>query len=189
VLMCGSYVGWVAVQLATATPVPTLRIFISSGDDAAALRERVAGLIEKAVNSQLTQLGIDLQLKVDRWEDTAADTNDAGETTNERFVKRALTSDLTLALLVQKLGPGTREEIEATLEAGKELKVLWFVPKRSRPRSQVARFLEPLGERIYYDKTGLPEDDESWHGIVRVLLQIVLGELRPGGEELLHEQR
>jgi hypothetical protein len=177
------------VQLAAATPVPTLRIFISSGDDAAELRERVAGLIEKAVNSQLRDLDIDLQLKVDRWEDTAADTNDTGERTNERFVKRALKRDLTLALLLRQLGPGTREEIEATLNAGKELKVLWFVPKRSKPKSQVSKFLEPLGERIYYDKTGKPEDDESWHGIVRVLLQIVLGELRRGGEELHHEQR
>jgi hypothetical protein len=176
------------VQLAAATPVPTLRIFISSGDDAADLRERVAGLIEKAVNSQLRQLDIDLQLQVDRWEDTAPETNQAGERTNERFVQRALDCDLTLALLLKKLGPGTREEIEATLNAGKELKVLWFVPKRSKPRSQVAKFLEPLGERIYYDKAGKPEDDESWHGIVRVLLQIVLGDLGRG-EGLHHEQR
>jgi hypothetical protein len=87
-----------AVQLAAATPVPTLRIFISSGDDAADLRERVAGLIEKAVNSQLRQLDIDLQLQVDRWEDTAPDTNEAGERTNERFVKRALDCDLLDAL-------------------------------------------------------------------------------------------
>jgi hypothetical protein len=94
-----------------------------------------------------------------------------------------------LALLLKKLGPGTREEIEATLDAGKELKVLWFVPKRSKPRSQVAKFLEPLGEQIYYDKTGKPEDDESWHGIVRVLLQIVLGELRQQRVGLHHEQR
>lgn len=177
------------MQLAAATPVPTLRIFISSGDDAVDLRERVAGLIEKAVNSQLRQLDIDLQLQVDRWEDTAPDTNEAGERTNERFVKRALDCDLTLALLLKNLGPGTREEIEATLNAGKELKVLWFVPKRSKPRSQVAKFLEPLSERIYYDKTGKPEDEESWHGIVRVLLQIVLGELRQGREGLHHEQR
>jgi hypothetical protein len=177
------------VQLATAASVPTFRIFISSGDDAAELRERVAGLIDKAVNSQLSQLGISLRLEVDRWEHTAPDTNETGETTNERFVKRALDCDLTLALLMSKLGPGTREEIEATLAAGKELKVLWFVPRRSRPRSEVARFLEPLGGRIYYDKTGKPEDDESWHGIVRALLQIVLGELRRGPKELHHEQR
>lgn len=177
------------MQLAAATPVPTLRVFISSGDDAADLRERVTGLIEKAVNSQLRDLDIDLRLQVDRWEDTAADTNAAGEGTNARFVRRALDCDLTLALLLKKLGPGTREEIEATLSAGKELKVLWFVPKGSRPRSQVARFLEPLGERIYYDKTGRPDDDESWHGIVRVLLQIVLGEIRQRGQGLHHEQR
>ena len=91
--------------------------------------------------------------------------------------------------MLAKLGPGTREEIEATLEAGQELRVLWFVPRRSRPQSEVAAFLEPLSERVYYDQTGNPDDDESWHGIVRTLLRIVLVELSRGPRKLHHEQR
>ncbi len=177
------------MQLAAAPPRPTYRIFLSSGDDAAGLRERVKGLVEEAVNSQLMQLGMDLRLELDIWERTAPETNEPGESTNQRFVKRALDSNLTLALLLAKLGPGTREEIEATLEAGQELKVLWFVPRRSRPQSEVASFLEPLSGRLYYDQTGNPDDDESWHGIVRTLLRIVLLELSRGPQELHHEQR
>jgi hypothetical protein len=96
---------------------------------------------------------------------------------------------LTLALLLRKVGKGTKEEIEATLEAEKSVSALWFVPRRSSPRSEVAKFLEPQRDYLYYDKTGRPEEDESWHGIVRVLFQLVLLGLKQAPEGLYVEQR
>lgn len=154
------------MQIGSAINQPTFRIFLSSGDDAADLRDRVDGLVIEAVNSQLMHANINLRLEVDRWERTAAASNNPNESTNDQFVKRALDSNLTLALLLKKVGKGTEEEIEATLEAEKSVSALWFVPRKSRPRSEVAKFLEPQREHLYYDKTGKPEENESWHGIV-----------------------
>lgn len=171
------------------TPQQTFRIFLSSGDDAADLRDRVDGLVTEVINSQLMQAGIDLRVEVDRWERTAAQRTNAGESTNDQFVKRALNSHLTLALLLRRLGDGTRDELEATLDADKEVSALWFVSRRSKPRSEVSQFLTPKRERLTWDKTGKPESDESWHGIVRVLFCLVLEGLKQGPEGLHVEER
>ena len=168
---------------------PTYRIFLSSGDDATALRQRIDDLIIEAVNSQLLQANVNLRLEVDRWERTAAATNNPGESTNEQFVKRAVESQLTLALLRSRIGQGTREEIEAALEAEQPVSVLWFVPRKSRPRSQVAAFLESKQEHLYFDKTGRPDEEASWHGIVRVLLRLVLDGLQQTPEGFYVERR
>lgn len=177
------------MQIGSALNLPTYRIFLSSGDDAADLRDRVDDLVIEAVNSQLIQAGISLRLEVDRWERTAAASNDSGESTNDQFVKRALDSNLTLALLLRKVGQGTKEEIEATLEAEQSVSALWFVPRKSKPRSDVAKFLEPKRKYLYYDKTGKPDEDASWHGIVRVLFQLVLLGLKQHEKDLYVEQR
>lgn len=177
------------MQIGSATNQPTYRIFLSSGDDAVELRDRVDGLVIEAVNSQLIQAGVNLRLEVDRWERTAASSNDSGESTNDQFVKRALDSNLTLALLLRKVGQGTKEEIEATLEAEQTVSALWFVPLKSKPRSEVARFLEPKRKHLYYDKTGRPDEDASWHGIVRVLFRLVLLGLQQDQKGLYVEQR
>ncbi len=177
------------MKIGSATNQSTYRIFLSSGDDAAALRDRVDDLVIEAVNSQLLQAGISLRLEVDRWERTAAASNNSGESTNDQFVKRALDSNLTLALFLKRVGQGTKEEIEATLEAEKSVSALWFVPRKSKPRSQVARFLEPKRKHLYYDKTGRPDEDASWHGIVRVLFQLVLTGLKQGEAGLYFEHR
>lgn len=177
------------MQIGSAINQPTYRIFLSSGDDAADLRDRVDDLVIEAVNSQLIQVGIGLRLEVDRWERTAAASNESGESTNDQFVRRALESNLTLALLLGKVGEGTREEIEATLDAGKTVSALWFVPRKSNPRSEVAKFLAPKRKYLYYDKTGRPGEDASWHGIVRVLFQLVLIGLKQNEGGLYVEQR
>lgn len=177
------------VQLGPPIRPPTYRVFLSSGDDASVLRNRVDALVTEAINSQLREAGVNLRLEVDRWERTAAASNNPHESTNDQFVRRALESNLTLALLISKMGEGTREEIEATLDAEQTVSVLWFVPRDSNPNSQVADFLKPNRGRLYYDKTGRPEDDASWHGIVRVLFQVVLAGLNDTEEGLYVEQR
>lgn len=167
------------MQIGPPTPQPTYRIFLSSGDDALVLRNRVDDLVRESINSQLIEAEVDLRVEIDRWERSSPTTNYPGESTNDQFVKRALNSDLTLALLLKKLGKGTQEEIEATLGAQKEVRALWFVPPQSNPSSEVARFLAPKREHLFWSKTGAPDSDESWQGIVRVLLKLVLEGLDP----------
>jgi len=94
----------------------TCRIFLSSGDDALELRDLVHALVDDAVNPQLRHAGFPYQLAVDRWEQTAAERNAEGEDGNARFVRLAKASTVTLSLLLERLGDGTREEIEAVLE-------------------------------------------------------------------------
>jgi hypothetical protein len=177
------------MQLGAPTSQATYRIFLSSGEDAAGLRDRIDELVIKAINSQLLEADIDLRIEVDRWERTAAKANEPGESTNAQFVRRALKSDLTLALLIRKIGDGTREEIEAALEADKEVSALWFVAQSSKPSSEVAKFLAPNRERLTWDKTGNPKSEESWHGIVRVLFRLVLEGLKHEPKGLHVERR
>lgn len=167
----------------------TYRIFLSSGDDAVALRERIDQLISEAINSQLIDANADLRIEIDKWERTAATSNNPDESTNDRFVAKALDSDLTLALLLDKIGNGTKEEIEATLDAKKPVSVLWFVPRNSQPNTPVAKFLAPKRDLLYWDKTGRPEDDASWHGIVRIALSVVLSGLTEPQKGPYFEQR
>jgi hypothetical protein len=177
------------MQLGAPTSQATYRIFLSSGEDATDLRDRIDDLVVKAINSQLLEADIDLRIEVDRWERTAAKSNEPGESTNAQFVRRALKSDLTLALLIRKVGDGTREEIEAALEADKEVSALWFVARSSKPSSDVAKFLTPNRERLTWDKTGNPKSEESWHGIVRVLFRLVLEGLKHEPKGLHVERR
>jgi hypothetical protein len=177
------------MQLGPPTSQATYRIFLSSGDDALALRDRIDRLVLEVINSQLIEAGIDVRVEVYRWERTAAEANEPGESTNQRFVRQALASDLTLALLIRKLGAGTREEIEATLDADQEVSALWFVSPTSKPNSEVAKFLGQKRERLIWSKTGKPDSDESWHGIVRVLFRLVLEGLKHEPEGVYVERR
>jgi hypothetical protein len=150
-----------------------IRIFLSSGDDAAGLRDRVEKLVNEAINPPLREAGSDIRLEVDRWEVTPAQRT-RGDATNEQFVERARQAHLTLALLIDRLGQGTRDEIEAVLEAEEEISALWFIARNEHPDSEVARFLEDHKEDLYHDKTGRPDSDDSWVGITRVLMTAVL---------------
>jgi hypothetical protein len=165
------------------------RIFLSSGDDAADLRDRVEALVHDAINPQLLEAQMQIRLEVDRWEKTAAQRAHPGKNTNDLFVQRALESNLTMALLQDRVGDGTREELEAALAAETEVSALWFVPRDSEPDSEVARFLTPHKQTLYYDKTGAPDSDESWLGITRILFGMVLTALGQRQEGLRVERR
>lgn len=164
------------------------RIFLSSGDDARDLRDRVERLVQGAINPSLLQAGANVRLEIDRWEVTAA-SRTRGTRTNAQFVKRARQAQVTMALLLQTLGGGTREELEAVLdETDRELAALWFVREHEDPDTEVGRFLKLQRPRLYYDKTGPPDDDESWIGVTRVLVRTVLEALKPP-EAIFNEQR
>lgn len=177
------------MQIGAPISQPTYRIFLSSGQDAADLRDRVDGLVRDSINSQLLEAEIDLRVEVDRWERSLAKKNNPGENLNDQFVKRALRSNLTLALLLDELGGGTREELEATLAAEREVSALWFIPQQSSPDSPVAKFLGEKRRGLLYSKTGEPDSHDSWSGIVRVLFALILEGLKQthGGLQLSRE--
>jgi len=126
----------------------TYRIFLSSGDDARALRDRVDRIVTDSINSQLLEAGEEVRLEVDRWERTAAQRIEPGRHTNDLFVQRALDSNVTITLLVEQLGKGTRTELEAVLDADKQISALWFVPRDSSPDGEVADFLSAHQENL-----------------------------------------
>jgi hypothetical protein len=177
------------MQLGRADLIQLYRIFLSSGDDALELRDRVEGLIERALNPQLKDAGELIRFEVDRWERTAAHRTRDPET-NAQFVRRALQSHLTLTLLLAHLGEGTRGELEAVLdETDNEISALWFVPRRGDQDSSVATWLNARRERVYYDRCGTSDSHESWEGIFRVLIAALLDAKRREREDAYVEER
>lgn len=175
------------MKLNEAQMVREFTIFVSSGADAAHLRQRVRKLVLDAVNPQLRIGRTGVRIEIDRWEDTAA-ARTRGENTNAQFVERAKAAQLTLALLLETLGDGTKEELEAVLETDQELSALWFIAADEDPDSEVGRFLDAHKDRLLHSKAGRPESDESWINIVSVLTGAVVEALRPAGGDYL-EQR
>ena len=167
-----------------------LTIFLSSGDDALDARDCVEGLVERVFNPQLRRTNAPFRFAVERWEREAAQRNQPGEGTNDRFVRMAREADMTVALLLEHLGPGTREELEAVLdETNHQIKPLWFVTPHTHPESDVATFLDEHADRLLHEKLGEIGSTESWEGIVKVLLARTLDAIYDGGEEVYREQR
>jgi hypothetical protein len=166
-----------------------LTIFLSSGDDALAARDCIEGLVERVFNPQFRRTNAPFRFAIERWEREAAQRNQLGESTNERFVRMAREADMTVALLLERLGPGTREELQAVLQdTNHELAPLWFVPPRTHPESDVATFLDEHRETLLHEKLGEIGSAECREGIVKVLLARTLDAMTTG-EELYREQR
>lgn len=161
------------MRLGQADFVQLYRIFLSSGDDALLLRDRVTRLVDEVLSPQLKDAGEQIRFEIDRWERTAAQRTD-DTATNAQFVRRALNSQLTLTLLIDQLGAGTREELEAVLAADREVSALWFVPRTGAQQSPVAEFLNVRRANLTYERTGEPASDEAWEGVFRVLIAALI---------------
>lgn len=170
--------------------VPEYTIFLSSADDAIDLRERVDGLINNAVQPVLRNSGVEARFYLDMWEKTAPRRLEEDETIDDEFVERAVNSNLMMTLAVERLGSGTRKEIEAVLASRTELAMLWFVDANEHPDTPVGKFATELEENgvVRYNKAGRPSTNRSWEAIVRLLLQAVLAASEPQ-EEGYREQR
>ena len=163
----------------------TCQIFLSSGDDAHDLRDLVNDLVDDAVNPQLRRANMPYQLAVERWELEAAERNAPGEDGNARFVALAKASTVTLCLLIERLGAGTKEEIEAVLDDTEDvdLAVLWFVPITGWPMSDVGTFLDSRKAEIHIDRAGPPDGPGAVVAIVKLLFKHVLKLMQPPPEE------
>lgn len=149
-------------------------VFVSSGDDAVELRNRVDGLIRNAVDPGLAAHQI--RFDADLWEQKPPRRLSGRETVDDEFVRRALNSDLVMTLLLAKLGNGTKKEIEAVLNSPTELKALWFVNRDEAPQTEVAKYLGKLArqQKLRYRRAGRPETPESSEAIVQVLFDAAL---------------
>lgn len=169
-------------------------MFISSGDDAARVRDRLETVITKVVNSQLHEERLTLRLEAVRWEDLAARRNAVQEGTNEAFVRLAVGSSVMVAILLDTVGEHTKEEIEAVLSAPEvELKVLWFPQPGSDGRSAAARYLKQRRNDIRYNKIegcDLSQDmlpDVGWYALIGNIISVLITALR--GPDEYHEIR
>jgi hypothetical protein len=171
-------------------PQPTeLTIFLSSGDDLSLVRDRIENLVHRVFNPELREHRARFRFAVERWERAHAQRNEPGESTNDRFVRKARESHVTVALLLEQLGVGTREELEAVLnETTHDLAPLWFVPRGSEPATEVASFLDEHKDDLLYEQVGIPDSTESWEGVVKFLLSRTLAAMS-ADEGVYREQR
>jgi hypothetical protein len=155
-------------------PTRTVTVFVSSGDDAQVLRDRVSAL-GQLFNEQLNQVSSSIQIHIDRWEHTAAQRAPGGQV-NALFVERAKNSDLTLVLLIGRIGPGTRAEIDAVKNEQKPmLSILWFKPENEEDVDQELRqFVEAMKEENFLNVLGPWKGDDGWLGLIRIVLALVL---------------
>lgn len=179
------------MRLPTGTPTTSFTVFLSSGDDALTLRNLADALVRDGVGAVQLGLRLPVRFEVDRWERTAPHRLRPGESANAEFVARAETAQLVLGFLIEELGEGTREELEAVLgDDDIELSVLWCVDRDNWPDTPVGRWLHPRKNQLLIERVGPPDTDGPTVGIVRVLLEAVLRALdQHHGGEVLRERR
>lgn len=167
------------------TPVAEHTIFISSANDALDLRERVDGLIHNAINPILRSRKLRIRFEPDMWEKSAPRRLAENETIDDEFVARAVASQLMVTLLYERLGPGTKKEIEAVLASETEISMLWFGELGNKPEGGLGEFLKELEDEevLRYDTAGEPDSRASWEAIVRVLLAAILDRLSDQRED------
>lgn len=168
-------------------------IFLSSGQDAEILRNRVERVIEDCLNKQLSFRGWPIHFPVWRWEDVEARAADRGETVNATFVQMARESSVVIVLLHDDLRGGTREELLAVMgDPDVDLKVLWFRKRRGirlRRGSSVKSFLEAHEDSLLHTRIDDRDGEEAWVAVVRNLVSTLLKALRSDDRDPYVEQR
>lgn len=179
------------MKLGVGLPVSEYTVFLSSADDAIELRARVDGLFHNVVQPALRSANADVRFHLDMWEKTEPRRLEDDETIDDKFVGRAVSSNLLMTLVVERVGSGTRKEIEAVLDSNTEIAMLWFVDRAEHPDTPAAKFMKQLeqDEVLFYKKAGRPDTKESWEGIVTVLLGAILAALKRGEVEGYRERR
>lgn len=163
------------MRIPARNPTNIVLVFVSSGDDLAALRDLVWRLGMESINPVLREMKRSVRLDVDRWEHTPPHRVPEGQTLNSEFVTRARAAQLVVCLLHEKIGEGTREEIEAALDDDDvELSVVWCVTRDDWPNTEVGQFLAPLKDEIFIDRAGLSGTDGPAVAIARILFQATL---------------
>jgi hypothetical protein len=159
-------------------------VFVSSGDDALANRDYIDRLVNDAVNAALRSLDVPVRFEVDRWERSAPHKILPGGTPNEEFVARAKKAQLVVGVLIDDLGKGTREELEAVLpESEVELAIVWCEKRTGRPQTPVSRWLRCQRTDILYDRAGRPNTVGPRIALTRLFMEAMLRSVREHAPE------
>jgi len=132
-----------------------------------------------------------LNFEVDRWKRSAPHKILVDASPNDEFVARAKRANLVVSVLIDRLGPGTQEELEAILdEDDVELSVVWCERRDGYPDTQVSRWLGRHQHDILYDRAGRPDTPGPRIALVRLIIEAMLTALREHApKELLRERR
>jgi hypothetical protein len=159
-------------------------LFISSSDeeDVRPLRRRVKQLVEEVVNPQLAEHYPEARVSLDVyvWERAVAQRT-YGASVNDRFVQQVRESSAAFVLLLNELRNGTREELDAALDADVEVSLLAFEPDADldeRRREVLERDLKTYESLLFFNRLGRPDSDDAWLGVVRAVTAFAFAALR-----------
>jgi hypothetical protein len=161
--------------------------FVSYGDDARKLKARVKALIERALGAQLANSDWKAVIEVWDWRDMAAEKAPKGGKTNDLFVAKARQSSATIVMLIDRMPPGTEEELLAVLDDDEvQLTVIWLNRRRLfagwRRSSEVSRFLASYEDEFSYVEIRDLDSEDTWMkltaNLVSLLLKALKGESR-----------
>lgn len=163
-------------------------IFVSCGDEAVPLKDKLKALVENAFESQFSLKGFPHSFPVWHWSDSESAQAPEGGKVNDRFVAAARTSSVTIVLLRNRIPAGTEEEFLAVKDdRDVELKVLWFPDVNEEgEESEVGEFLAKYKNDLVYVRilgvTGeadeLETPDEFWVAVTKEIVSIVLRAIR-----------
>ncbi len=151
-------------------------VFVSSADDVIDQRNMVEGLVRNSVNPALADKKYMIRLEAEMWEKAHPRRLFGRETIDDEFVEKAKNSDLVLAMLHERLGGGTKKEIEAVLRTTAPLSLLWFVGRKDDPKTPAAKYIRKLEKRkvLRYKRAGRPGEPENAEAISQALLNAAL---------------
>ena len=155
-------------------------VFVSSADDVVDQRDMVESLVNNSVNPGLAANDHRIHLKAEMWEKAHPRRLFGREKIDDEFVEKAKASDLVISLLYERLGGGTKKEIEAVLKTRTPLSLLWFVDRTDRPRTAAAKYIRRLEKRkvLRYKRGGRPGEPQNAEVISQVLFNAALEAIR-----------
>ena len=164
-------------------------MFLSSGDDASALRDRM-DRIAKMMNAQLDQRS-KLHLYIRRWEDVMPHKVAPGRTLLDEFIDLARASHLTVVLLRTEIRPGTMGEIEGVMkEPDCDLAVVCFNEEGDDSLDpELRQFLEQNKDLLQHRYVGGSNSEKAWMTLFGVLLRALAKAAFDVPEGMFHEFR
>jgi len=161
-------------------------VFVSSADDAIDQRNMVEGLVNNSVNPVLAANKHKIRLEAEMWEKAHPRRLFGRETIDNEFVEKAMASDLVLAMLYERLGGGTKKEIEAVLTTKTGLALLWFVNPKDTPKTPAAKYIRKLEKRkvLRHKRAGRPGESQNAEAISQVLFNAALEAISRPVEDL-----
>lgn len=160
--------------------------FVSYGEEAKALKGRVRGLIEHSFSPQLADSEWESVIQVWDWRDMLSEKAPQGGKTNDLFVERARRSSATIVMLLDRMPPGTEEELLAVLDEDEvHLIVIWLNRRRRfqrwRQPTEVGRFLEKHRNDFSYVELENLDSEQTWFKLTGNLVALLLRALRSQG--------